>query len=173
MLPNTFYAWIPVTRCSLNPESRFLNPASQVHLELLIPDLIAPGPAAAQGLALPALERLLGRALRTVEAPAGIDEWLSEAAGLSELLADGAPVPSAALSLLGDGGVPGSSSWLRADPGHLRVDRDQLLLDALPAATLSDADAAELVATLNAHFAANGLKFSATKAHTWYVETGT
>jgi hypothetical protein len=124
------------------------------------------------GLDVPALERLLGRAVRTIGAPVGVYDWLGDAAGLRLLLAEGTPIPAAALSLLGDGGTPGTSGWLRADPVHLRVDRDQLLLDALPAATLSDGDAARLVATLNAHFAADGMKFSATDARSWYVETG-
>lgn len=141
-----------------------------MHLELLIPDLIAPGPDAAHGLALPALERLLGRAIKTVGAPTALDDWLTEAAGLRAATAGDAP-PSAALSLLGDGGTPGTSGWLRADPVHLRVDRDQLLLDPLPAATLCIEDARELVATLNAHFAADALKFSAPSARNWYVET--
>jgi hypothetical protein len=90
---------------------------------------------------------------------------------LRAALADGANIPSAALSLLGDGGTPGTSAWLRADPVHMRVDRDQLLLDALPAATLTDSDAAELVGVLNAHFAADGMTFRATGTRTWYVET--
>jgi hypothetical protein len=142
-----------------------------VHVELLIPDLIAPGPEAAQGLELPALARLLGRAVKTIGPPAGVDEWLSDAAGLRTLLGEGVPTPSAALSLLGDGGTPGSSGWLRADPVHLHTDRDQLLLDALPAASLSDDDTAQFLAALNAHFAADGIKFSASHARTWYVET--
>jgi hypothetical protein len=124
-----------------------------------------------QGLDVPALERLLGRAVRTIEAPMGLYDWLSEATGLRPLLAENARMPCAALSLLGDGGAPGVSGWLRADPVHLRVDRDQLLLDDLPAATLSDDDATRLVAALNAHFEADGMKFSATDARTWYVET--
>jgi hypothetical protein len=168
--------------CILKASNRRLTPAplanavcrilNQVHLELLIPDLIAPGPVAMQGLDLRVLERLLGRAVRTIGAPARLYDWLGDASGLRALLAEGTPVPCAALSLLGDGGVPGASGWLRADPVHLRVDRDQLLPDALPATTLSVNDAARLVATLNAHFAADAMKFSMTGARTWYVETG-
>lgn len=141
-----------------------------MHLELLIPDLIAPGPDAARGLALPSLERLLGRAVKTVEAPTTVDSWLSVAADL-RTTDDTTPAPSAVLSLLGDGGTPGTSGWLRADPVHMRVDRDQLLLDALPAATLSEKDATGLLDTLNRHFAADAIKFSSTRPHTWYVET--
>jgi hypothetical protein len=138
-----------------------------VHLELLIPDLIAPNAEAAEGLALPALERLLGRAAKTVAPAIGVDAWLCAAAGL-ELQA--AP-PSAALSLLGEGGEPGTSVWLRADPVHMRVDRDQLLIDAQSAASLNREDAAALLATLNAHFAQDGMNFRATEPQHWYVST--
>lgn len=63
------------------------------------------------------------------------------------------------------------SRWLRADPVNLRVERDQLVLDPLAAATLSHDSAAELVATLNAHFAADGVRFSTLGSRRWYVET--
>jgi hypothetical protein len=80
--------------------------------------------------------------------------------------------PSAALSLLGEGGEPGASAWLRADPVHMRVDRDQLLIDAQSAASLNHDDAAMLLAMLNAHFAHDGMLFRATVPQHWYVQAG-
>jgi hypothetical protein len=138
-----------------------------VHLELLIPDLIAPNAAAAEGLVLPALERLLGRALKTVTPPVSADTWLCEAAGLDAEL-QAAP-PSAALALLGEDGEPGTSTWMHADPVHMRVDRDQLLIDTLSAASLNQQDAAAMLATLNEHFAQDGMNFHLTVAQHWYV----
>jgi hypothetical protein len=141
-----------------------------LHLELLIPDLIAPDAGAAAGLSLPALERLLGRAVKTIEPPMRVDTWLCEAGGLDAEL-QAAP-PSAALSLLGEGGEPGTSAWLRADPVHMRVDRKQLLIDVQSAASLNVDDAAALLATLNAHFAQDGMNFRATVPQHWYFQVG-
>lgn len=140
-----------------------------MHLELLIPDLIAPRAEAMQGLALPALQKLLGRGRRQITEAVSVEHWLCDAAGLG----DGAAAPLAAISFLGDGGSPGARAWLRADPVHLRAERDQLLLDLAPAATLNADDAAALVKTLNQHFAADGLQFHAPGARRWYVETAT
>ena len=137
-----------------------------MHLELLIPDLIAPDAEAARGLKLPALELLLGRGIRQEDPALSLEDWLCTAAALP----DDQAAPIAAISLLGDGGSPGSFGWLRADPVNLRVERDQLVLDALPAATLTHDDAAALVATLNAHFAADGMRFCAANSRKWYVQ---
>ena len=141
-----------------------------MHLELLIPDLIAPDPGAAAGLALPALERLLGRAVKTAGPAISVDAWLCAASSLDAELQ--AVPPSAALSLLGEGGAPGASAWLRADPVHMRVDRDQLLIDVQSATSLSGEDATALLATLNAHFAQDGMHFHATVPQHWYLQAG-
>jgi hypothetical protein len=136
-----------------------------VHLELLIPDLVPPYGGAAHGLALPALERLLGRARRRSGDAASLEQWVCRAAGLAD------QPPVAAISLLGDGGTPGAAGWVRADPVHLRYLRDRFVVETGPAATLTHDEAADLVATLNRHFNDEGLRFSAASAHKWYVQT--
>ena len=138
--------------------------AATVHLELLIPDLVPPYGDAAQGLSLPALERLLGRALRQRSDAASLEQWICGAGGLGD------EPPVAAISLLGDGGTPGTAGWVRADPIHLRYLRDRFVVETSPASTLSHDEAAELVATLNRHFAAEGLRFSAANPRKWYVQ---
>jgi hypothetical protein len=145
-------------------DPRYPIPAT-VHLELLIPDLVPPYGDAAHGLALPALERLLGRALKQSGDATSLEDWVCRAAGL----ADNPPV--AAISLLGDGGTPGAAGWVRADPVHLRYARDRFVVETGPAATLTHDEAADLVATLNRHFAAEGLRFSAVNPRKWYVQT--
>jgi hypothetical protein len=140
-----------------------------MHLELLIPDLIAPTGSAAQGLSLPSLQLLLGRGRRQVDQAMRRDDWLSLAAGLD----DGAAAPLAAISALGDGIEPAHHGWLRADPVNLRAERDQLLLDPLAASSLTHEEAVQLVATLNAHFLADGMRFCAVNARKWYVQTDT
>ena len=57
--------------------------------------------------------------------------------------------------------------WLRADPVHLRLQRDQMLL--LPVMEISADEAGEMCASLNGHFAGQGMEFFAPHAHRWYV----
>lgn len=75
----------------------------------------------------------------------------------------GAPVApiSAAFDGLGGG------CWLRADPVHLRLQRDQLVL--LPEVGVGADEAGRLCAALNAHFAGQGMEFFAPHPQRWYV----
>ncbi|MDP2785877.1 MAG: hypothetical protein Q8O38_14995 [Sulfurimicrobium sp.] len=59
--------------------------------------------------------------------------------------------------------------WLRADPVHLGVERDQLVLSEASTFPLVQEEADALVATLNQHFAADGLHFVAPQAQRWYL----
>jgi hypothetical protein len=71
-----------------------------------------------------------------------------------------APV-SAAFDGLGEG------CWLRADPVHLRLQRDQLVL--LPDVGVDAGEARQLCAALNEYFAGQGMEFFAPHPQRWYV----
>jgi len=86
----------------------------------------------------PALELLLARARVDHSDPESAESWLGRAFGLE-------PLPAGALTV----GAPGF--WLRADPVHLRVLRDRIVI--VPVSGLEPAHAAALVDTLNRHFA--------------------
>jgi hypothetical protein len=79
--------------------------------------------------------------------------------------------PSAPIALLGAGVSPGDDFWLSADPVHLQVNRDQLLLLAPETLSITDAEAALLCASLNQHFAADHFTFLAPEPHRWYLKT--
>ena len=66
---------------------------------------------------------------------------------------EGKDVPAGALTVLAAGDDPGSASWLRADPVHLRLMRDRLLVMPAEALDLSREEAGALCAALNVHFA--------------------
>ncbi len=77
--------------------------------------------------------------------------------------------PVAALTRLADGGIPDHDTWLRVDPVHLHVSRDnvQLLDSHVLKPTQDEADA--IVATLNNHLASDGLTIEARDAARWYM----
>lgn len=135
-----------------------------MRLDLLIPDLFPPADATAEmrALRLPALEKWLAAAELARGPARGALEWLAQAHGLAE------PAPVAAIALAGEG-REARGTWLRADPVHLRIERDAMVLH--PAATLAiEAHEAEaLVATLQAHFREDGLEFASPDPERWYV----
>lgn len=115
-----------------------------MHCELVVPRLFA-GEAADP---LPAIELLLARGRASDSERCGLYAWLQEAFGLEE----GAH-PAGALTLLGAGGEPGDACWVRADPVHLRVMRDRLILVPGHALGVTAEEARSLCEALNRHFA--------------------
>ena len=65
--------------------------------------------------------------------------------------------------------MPGDGYWLRADPVHLQVNRDQLILGDSSTFPISLAEAVDLSATLNAHFADRDRVFEAVNPRRWYL----
>ena len=122
-----------------------------MHLELVIPALFA-----AQDLrpaSLPALEMLLARSRRTNGQAANLETWLCRGFGLCELSAENPAIPAGALTAHAHGlepvGLgPGAHVWLRADPVHLRPDRDRVLLMPGRALGVTAAEAEGLAAAL-------------------------
>jgi hypothetical protein len=138
-----------------------------MHFTLIASDLIPPPTfiAAPDLPPMPGLQSLLARG--DVKKSAG--RFLEEAC-LNELgLVFVASNPVASLTLLADGGTPEYDTWLRADPVHLHVSRDnvQLLDSHVLKPTQDEADA--IVATLNKHLASDGLMIEARDAARWYM----
>ena len=115
-----------------------------MHCELVVPGLFA-GRAEARA---PALELLLARGRCATTESLAFESWLRHAFGV-----DAPTLPAGALTLLASGEDPGRACWVRADPVHLRLARDRLIVvpDAAFAVSAEEADA--LVEALNRHFA--------------------
>ena len=78
-------------------------------------------------------------------------------------------LPTAALSLLGDGLDPAAGYWLRLEPVHLRADRTRLLLVALPPNDIAPAEADALRTALAPHLAREGYELHRGTLERWYV----
>ena len=112
-----------------------------MHVELVLPALFTvPG-----GPSLPAAERVLARARRTTEERQPLEAWLGEAFDLG---LEDRPLPAGALTALASGAEPGTRPWLRADPVHLRADRDRALLLPNEAFALAEDEAEGLARSL-------------------------
>lgn len=133
-------------------------------IHIVIPELFLPQQLAAYAgadLSLPALEKILSRAQATPLEIDSLEAWLCQRFGVDDMAI-------APLTLKADGVQPGEAYWLRADPVNISMQRDQMLLQADLALTAEET--AQLCASLNAHFAADGLRFYAPHPQRWYLQ---
>lgn len=141
-----------------------------MHCHLLIPALFPPPTQTREndplhGAFAPALQSLLSRG-NCLPAPAtDMESWLCEAFAVARR----EDYPTGAFSAMADGIDARSGVWLRADPVHLGVERDQLILTDASAFPISREEADALHATLNQHFAPDGLHFFAPRPQRWYL----
>lgn len=135
------------------------------NVHLVVADLFLPQDFAAEvcaGLHLPALEKILSRGiLLDSNAVQSMEALLCSLFSVPDH--GNAPVAaiSAAFDALGDG------CWLRADPVHVRLQREQVVL--LPNVQIEASEAASFCGSLNEHFADRGLEFFAPHSNRWYV----
>jgi hypothetical protein len=133
-------------------------------LDLLVPRLLTHASPASASTRLRSAERWLARAHIVREGAGSASAWLAAAHGLDTL-------PVAALERLAEAG-PDAASWMRADPVHLRVERDALRLYGPRDLDVAHDEANEAVTALQSHFARDGLEFHVAAPDRWYVRLG-
>lgn len=140
-----------------------------MHCHLLIPGLFPPFRPetrnALRDLPLPALATLLARGSQKTLPDDSMDAWLCRTFGVEKQ--DDWPV--AAFTLLADGGKPGSDFWLLAEPVHLQLQRDRLVLMDSGNLDITQDEANSLTTALNEHFADEGLSFFPTRPGHWHL----
>ena len=143
-----------------------------MHCHLLLPDLFWPErdfPGIYGELETPALERLLAKGRSRVAAePAEAGSsaaWLCGRFGVDKQ----GDWPAAPYCLLADGGEPGEHHWLRADPVHLKLEGNRLVLADSGMFRVSQLEAENLADSLNAHFSGDGLVFHPLRPDRWYL----
>jgi hypothetical protein len=114
---------------------------------------------------VPALKRILSRASLTRYEEQTPETLLLQMFGVNRQR----DWPVAPFAYRGEGRSPGDRYWLCADPVHLRLERDALLLADARYFSLDAADAQSLVHSLNAHFVSTGMSFFAASAKRWYA----
>ena len=139
-----------------------------MRITFIVPDLFLPQPPGGmrdvyRDLHLPELEWLFARGARLETPGVSLEAWLCKHFGIIDTL------PVASFSLRADGGTPDNAYWLRADPVHLQAQRDQLSLVDGMMLTISAAEANTLTASLNQHFAQDGLQFFPAHPSRWYL----
>ena len=126
-----------------------------MNLHLFIPNLFWPDSTfhgVYQDLSLPAIEALFAKSLQTKDESQGVEAWLCKAFGVEKQQ----DLPVAPLTLLADkaGNIETVDGyWLRADPVHLRVEHDQVVLADSRTFRISLEEACQFVEVINKHFA--------------------
>ncbi|MFZ0254415.1 MAG: hypothetical protein WAN46_01950 [Gammaproteobacteria bacterium] len=142
-------------------------------LTLFVPGLLGPSSAPAQavteGLAVPALEKLLsyGEPFGTPWVGNSLEGWLCQL--LDVVPPQGEDWPVAALTYAFDAKISTDHWFLRADPVHLRADLTQLVLLDASALSLSRAEAQALAGEINAHYHAEAWRLEVPHPARWYV----
>jgi len=132
-----------------------------MRLVLSVPGLLLPRDRAPPA---PALARLLAAAGPPSAETDGADAALAARFGIVRQR----DWPLAPIRLAALGVDPGDAYWLAADPVTLVAGRDDVRLTGA-VTDLSAADAAALIAALNAHFASDRLAFVAPQPDAWFV----
>jgi len=146
------------------------SPTTGQSLTLYLPGIL--GPATSTGAdAVPCriLETLLARAERTEHAyPLTPEDDLF-------ILFDvhregGADLPVAAVTRMLDMGIIDNDWWLRADPVHLGLDRDRLVLADASQLNITPNETSRLVAEIMEVYAADGWLLKAPHPERWYLK---
>lgn len=142
-------------------------------LTLLVPGLFGfpPDSSFAEDEAVPrtpGLETFLARADRVPGEPHGYEAEVFELFGIQA--EDGADLPVAAVTRALDLGVIDKGWWLRADPVHLRAERDRLVLFDTQAVPLSQDEAERLAAEVAGAYGGEGWLLKAPRPGRWYLK---
>ncbi len=147
--------------------------AETPELTLFVPGLLgpplAPADAVTEGLAVPALEKLLSYG-EPFHKPWGgncLESWLCQLVNFEPQ--PGADWPVAALTYAFDAEASGDYWYLRADPVHLRTDLTTLMLLDASALLLSRPEAEALAGEINAHYHGEGWRLEVAHPERWYV----
>lgn len=146
---------------------------STKHLTLLAADVLPPA-----GFALPAnttvLDALLRRSRLVVSPPQGLEEAVLHAFGLDPAANIVAPLTKLAeLDTAGDTpvGTRSEQAWLRADPVHLAISRDNAQLFDSHVVNPTAEEMAAIAQTINQHFEPDGIVITFPDPARGYIAT--
>jgi hypothetical protein len=128
-----------------------------MHCELIVPGLLS----AQTEARYPALELLLARGRREGSDSLTLEQWLHAA-----FEQPGDALAAGALGFAAGGGEAGDGWWARADPVHLRVLRDRVVVAPGEALQISADEASQFLSSLNQHFSGTAT-FHTLDAHRW------
>lgn len=145
-----------------------------MNLTLLIPNLLWPDisqPEIYNDLSLPSLEVLLSKSTAAISPPQEIETWLCKEFNVAKQQNDW---PIAPLMLHADAPDLAKTSkdfWMRADPVHLRIEQNHIMLADSQAFQISIEEAEQIVQDLNHNLGNHDFSFFPLHPDRWYIRT--
>ena len=140
-------------------------------LHLLIPSLFwheITQPEIHHDLSLPTLETFLAKSSKTQQTSQGLEAWLCQVFGVTKQ--QNWPIAPILLQAeKSDQVSTGKNYWLRADPVHLRIEQNHILLADSQMFKISVKESNQLADIVNQHFAKDDLVFLPLSPDRWYV----
>lgn len=141
-----------------------------MNLHLVVPALFWPDRSQSEiyhDLPLPALQTILAKSQSNEEPGHQLEAWLCRLFGVDKQ--QDWPVAPIMLQLDGEGIDIGEAYWLRADPVHLRIENNHILLADNQILNISLKEAQAFTTFINAQLAKDGLMLLPLHADRWYV----
>jgi hypothetical protein len=145
-----------------------------MNLNLLVPNLFWPDSSQTEiyhELSAPSLEALLSKSTATMNPPQEIEAWLCKEFNVAKHQNDW---PIAPLMLHTDAPALAKTSkdfWMRADPVHLRIEQNHIMLADSQAFKISIEEAEQMVQDLNHNLGNHNLSFFPSHPDRWYIRT--
>lgn len=143
-----------------------------MHLTLFVPDLFWPDtmrPEIYQNLSLDAIEKLLCKGATAIDSPEDLEIWLCKRFNVEQRI----NWPIAPIMLQKDAPELTKNNkefWMRADPVHLRIEQNHLMLADSRIFAISKEEADRLVQDLNCILHDYHLTLLALHADRWYIQ---
>lgn len=143
-----------------------------MNLQLVIPDLFWPERSQHQiysDLALPKLEKILSKSSQKVSSPQSLEAWLCQSFGVDKQQCDWPIAPIMVQNDSSDTIYPESDFWMRADPVHLRIEQNHILLADSQAFKISAEESQQLAQTINQSLDDPDIHLLALQPSRWYL----
>ncbi|SFP62621.1 hypothetical protein SAMN05216419_101014 [Nitrosomonas cryotolerans] len=144
-----------------------------MNLHLLIPALLWPDLSQRDiyhDLSLPTLEIILAKSERIKDQPREIDAWLCHTFGITKQ--QDWPVAPIMLQIDSPDKIKNSKDyWIRADPVHLRIEQNHIMLADSQIFQITQEEANQFAEVLNDNFNKDNLTFLPLCPDRWYVHT--
>lgn len=141
-------------------------------LHLLIPQLFWPEklqPEIYQDLAVPYLSKLLSKSRYAVEPAVDMESWLCKQFNITEQQRNWPIAPLMLYIDAPDMSKTNKDFWLRADPVHLRIEQNHIMLADSQAFQISQQEAEEIVDSINRNLDDQGLSVIPFHPDRWYI----
>lgn len=143
-----------------------------MNLHLFIPALFWPDnshPKIYYQLQMPALEAILAKSQYTESSQQAVDSWLCQTFGVAKQ--QDWPIASILLQLDGENMETKDDYWLCADPVHLRIENNHILLADSQILNISLKEAVSFADSINGQFSEDGLILLPFHPNRWYVRS--